>query len=328
MRIEKRSKNSYRIRKMINGRNYTLTFDHRPSDVEIAAALVDQTKTIDTKSVSQSFEVCCEEYIAMKTNVLSPSTIRSYRTIIRTISDQFKKKHIDRITQIDIQMEINNLIEGHSPKTVHNIHGFISSILGTFRPQMIINTTLPQKVKFEPYTPSERDIKTILDYVKDTKYEIPFQLGVLGMRRSEICCITKDDIEDNYLKINKAKVMNDKHQFVIKNLTKTENGKRNIYIPDSIVDKINDQGYAFGGNPEMLNQYLHLCQDKLKIHRFRFHDLRAFYASYAHACGIPDSIIMSNGGWKSDFTMKNIYRRAIQEDAVYYQKALVKDLLS
>lgn len=328
MNIEKRGKNSYRIRKMVKGKTYILTFDHKPSDVEIAAALVEQTKTIDTNFVSQSFEVCCEEYIAMKANVLSPSTIRSYRTIIRTISEHFKQKNIDRITQIDIQMEINNLTVGHSPKTVHNIHGFISSILGTFRPQMIINTTLPQKVKFEPYTPSETDIKKILDYVKDSKYEIPFQLGVLGMRRSEICCITKDDIDGNYLKINKAKVMNDKHQFVIKNLTKTENGKRNIYIPDSMIAKINDYGFAYDGNPEMLNQYLHLCQDKLKLHRFRFHDLRAFYASYAHSCGIPDSVIMMNGGWKSDFTMKNIYRRAIQNDVDYYQKALVKDLLS
>lgn len=57
------------------------------------------------------------------------------------------------ITALDVQKEINRYSVGHSPKTVYNFHGFISPILGMFRPNLKLNTTLPQKVKNEPYIP-------------------------------------------------------------------------------------------------------------------------------------------------------------------------------
>ena len=73
------------------------------------------------------------------------------------------------ITALDIQTEINRLSKEHSPKTVRNYHGFISAVLGTFCPNLKICTTLPQKVKNEPYIPSDNDVKQILEYVKDTE---------------------------------------------------------------------------------------------------------------------------------------------------------------
>lgn len=326
MKVERLTENCYRIRKTINKKTIAITFDHKPTDVEIAKALADKLNIIDTKDVKQSFEVASTEYIALKDKILSPSTIRSYKTIVKQLSDAFKSKNIQDITQVDIQLEINNLSVSKTPKTISNIHGFISAVLGTFRPGFIINTTLPQKVKYEPYTPSDDDIKKIIEMVKGTKYSIPFQLGILGLRRSEICALLPSDIEGNYISICKAKVEGE-NGFTIKNLTKTTEGKRKVYIPDSLVNEIKENDCVFDGFPSMLVNRLHSCQRELKLNKFRFHDLRAFYCSYAHSCGIPDSIIMANGGWKSDYTMKKIYRRAIQDDIEYYQKALAKDLL-
>lgn len=329
MKIEKISANTYRVRKTLNKKTVSLYFDHKPSDVDIAKALARDMDIIDTESVKQTFEVCATEYITLKTNVLSPSTIRSYDTIIRGLSEGFKSKNIDRITQIDIQMEVNRLSADKSAKTIANYHGFISAVFGMFRPNMIINTTLPQKVKFEPYTPTEEDIKRLLNVTsKNDKYSVAFQLGVLGLRRSEIAACCPSDIVGNYLSINKAKVQNTAQEWVIKNLTKTEEGKRKIYIPDSLVEEISDRGCIYEGSPAMMNKYLQATLKKLNIPQFRFHDLRAFYCSYAHSCGIPDNVVMASGGWRSDFTMKKHYRRVFQQDVEYYQEALASDLLN
>ena len=45
----------------------------------------------------------------------------------------------------------------------------------------------------------------------------------------------------------------------------------------------------------------------------RFHDLRHYYASIAHALGVPDVYIMQQGGWKTDNVMKRVYRDALSD---------------
>ena len=46
---------------------------------------------------------------------------------------------------------------------------------------------------------------------------------------------------------------------------------------------------------------------------FRFHDLRHYYVSIAHALGIPDAYVMEMGGWKTDYTMKRVYRATLAD---------------
>ena len=224
-----------------------------------------------------------------------------------------------------IQNEIGQYSLTHSAKSTHNLHGFISAVLGMYRPNLHLHTTLPQKVKFEPYTPSEEDIKLILSASENTAYHIPIQLGILGMRRSEICALDESDLEENHLSINKARVKS-AGGWVIKNITKTTEGKRVIFIPDDLVKEINENG-MFKGSPDRIIHYLHDVQDRLNLPRFRFHDLRGFYASYAHSKGIPDAVIMESGGWKSDYVMKSIYRRALEDDKNRYQRQIAEELL-
>jgi len=54
--------------------------------------------------------------------------------------------------------------------------------------------------------------------VHGTKYEIPFRLGCLGLRRSEICALTKKDLKGNILTVHKALVLNSDNKFVEKML--------------------------------------------------------------------------------------------------------------
>jgi len=311
MKIEKRSPGSYRVRKTIQGKSLTLNYDHKPTQAEV---LRDMSVIAETAPVKGSFLSCAESYISSKDKVLSPSTIKGYHSVLRSIDTDFKSKKIASITQQDIQLLINKYSADHSPKSVRNLHGFVSAVLRQFRPDMNIYTTLPQKREYEHYTPSEDDIKRILEATKDVPYyHIPFQLGIMSLRRSEICALTLDDIDGNILTINKALVLNNDNEWVLKP-TKTAAGTRKIYISDSLVKEIRDYGKIFEGNPTSLLYGLNDIQKKLGIPLFRFHDLRHFFASYAHSQGMTDADIMATGGWKSDYTMKQVYRHEMNAE--------------
>jgi len=323
MKIEKISEKSYRVRKQINGKRVSFLFDHKPTQAELYRAFAEALEEVPLKD---SFQHCAESFIESKSNVISPKTAREYRSLLNSsIPSWFKKLSIEKITQQDLQLFVNEFSANHAPKTVHNVHGFISSVLGQYRPNMKISTTLPQKRKFEPYTPSEDDIRRILDASKDDlPNHICFQLGIMGMRRSEILALTIDDLDGNILTINKA-VVEDKDNLWVEKTTKTTESARTIYLPDSLVSEIRQLGYIYNRNPNKMYRALIRYQDKLGIPRFRFHDLRHFFASYAHDQGMSDADIMASGGWKSDYVMKRVYRHAMNTHEA--QKALFNKLI-
>ncbi len=129
---------------------------------------------------------------------------------MKQIPEKFMNSNLCDITALDVQEEINRMSKEHSPKTVRNYHGFISAVLGVFYPNLKLTTTLPQKIKHNPYIPSDKDVKRILEYTKDTEYEIPLILACYGLRRSEIYALTLDDIDGDCVHVTKAKVQNEK----------------------------------------------------------------------------------------------------------------------
>ena len=107
----------------------------------------------------------------------------------------------------------------------------------------------PQKVKNEPYIPSDDEVIRILEYAKGTDYEIPLILACYGLRRSEICALTLEDINDDVVSITKAKVQDEDKKWVIKT-TKTTSSTREIIIPMDVADKIRQKGYIYKGYPK------------------------------------------------------------------------------
>lgn len=327
MKIEQISTNVYRVRKTYHGKRYDVYFDHYPKDErEILVAVTEKLASADDKGPKGSFEDYCNKYIDSKSNILSPSTLGGYKKITRSISDTFKKKNLYSIEQIDIQNEVNRYALDHSPKSVRNLHGFISAVLGVFRPSMTISTSLPQKKKFDRNLPTTEDVKKILEASKGTPYHIPFQLAVLGLRRSEICAATPEDIHRNYLTINKARIYDEDNHLMTRDNTKTVESTREVYLPDDLVSEIEQAGTIYDLTPPTLVAALHQFQDNLGIDRFRLHDLRAYYVSYAHSLGIPDVYIMKAGGWKTDYVMKSVYRSALKDQEEEMQLRVIENL--
>ena len=326
MKVEKLPSGSYRIRKMINGRTITLVYDHKPTQKEIAVSLAADIDNVAPKTAVIS---CARKCIERKDSVLSPGTIKNYYDYIDSvIPTWFLNLKMNQITQVDIQTLINDYSKTHKPKTVHNLHGFVSSVIRMYRPNMIINTTLPQGQKYIPYVPSTDEVKAILELSEHTQYHIPFQLGILGMRRGEICALTMDDINGDIVTINKAITFSKADGWYVKPMPKTEESNREIYIPDALAEEIQFTGYIYEGFPNMLLKALHRYQKKLGIPSFRFHDLRHFYASYAHSMGMSDADIMKSGGWKTDNVMKTVYRHAMKETLQENQAMVASGILS
>ncbi len=130
---------------------------------------------------------------------------------------------------------------------------------------------------------------------------------------------------ENIVYINKAKVLNEKREWVEKS-TKTTSSTREVIIPMKIADKIRDNGYVYKGHPNSITRYLEALEDSLGIPRFPMHKLRHYFASKMSAMNIPEANIMKMGGWETDYVMKNVYRHAMEDKNRQEQKEAAERL--
>ncbi len=312
MKIEKLPSGSYRIRKMYKGQMYAVVFDEKPTQKEAMQAMAAELDKIKSKKYHLTFTEAAQQYTETKEHVLSPKTVKEYLEIPSRLTDDFTNKPIYDITQIDIQKEINILAKTLAPKTIRNYHGFISSVLGMFRPEMNISTTLPQKIKNEPYIPTDEDIKRLLQAAQGSMFEIPIKLACYGLRRSEICSLTIDDLNGNTLAIDSAKVLDKNNQWVEKQ-TKTTASTREIVISPQLADLIREHGYIYKGLPNSITKHMNRLQDELNMPHFSLHKLRHYFASYMSSLNIPEADILEMGGWETDYVMKNVYRHTMKD---------------
>jgi len=317
MNIEKLPSGSYRIRHTDNGITYRMTVKYKPTRTEAMALITEQIKQKPVSAII-TFEDACNAYIDAKYNVLSPTTRKEYLGTIGRLPESFKQTRLSQITSLTVQKVVNDLSVTRSPKTVQNYTAFITAVL---RSQEVAfrQPKLPQKEKKPIYIPTEDDIKAILAEISGSEYEIPFILSCFGLRRSEVCALTVDDLHGCELTINKAKVKDENKQWVIKT-TKTTESTRTIIIPQDIADRIREQGYVFNGSPHSYQKMIPRVLKKLGLPSFSLHKMRHFFASYLHSKGYSDKQIQEMGGWKTDNVMKTVYQHAMDMD-VAKQKA-------
>ena len=309
----------YRVRKMINGKRQSLLFDAPPTQRDVLLATNELLNEVPGANLKGTFLDYADKYIKAKENILSASTIVGYRATLRGIPDHFTSLPLKDITQYTLTALVNDMARSVSPKTVYNRHGLIVSVLHEFRPEFVIRTKLPRKVQKDIYTPGDEEVATLFSYIDNSprlkKYWVPLYLASLGLRRSEIGALTIADLsEDNILTINKAKVKNIKKDWIVQNFTKTERSNRKVPLPKELAGRIREQGYICNGDLGKIYEAMVRIEIKAGLPHFGIHRLRSYFASKAHSLGMPDSIILKLGGWKSDYVMKGVYRKALQED--------------
>ena len=255
------------------------------------------------------------KYVDSKRNILSPTSIRGYETLIRNAYTDILGLKTKKITPAVVQEWVNAYAVKHSPKTVSNAHGLLASVLGVYEPSLRLRTKLPSAKPREIYTPSDKDIETLLKHIRGTEIEKAVLLAAFGtLRRGEICALTDKDIKGNTIIINKSMVRSNDGGFVVKS-PKTSSSYREVEYPSFVIEKFAGiEGRLVTMYPEDISKKFGIILKEAGLPHFRFHDLRHYSASIMHAIGIPDQYIMARGGWKTDKVLKQVYRNVISDE--------------
>lgn len=313
MKIEKINENYYRIRKTIDKKLYTITFDHKPNQKEIMQSF--NNAILRPKSTETGTLITyCYKYIDSKSNLLKSSTKRGYNLIINNLPDWLSKKKLKDITESDIERYVNDMAAALSPKSIKNRYSFVVSVLKKYNKSFTCSVTLPVIPVSDSYIPTNDDIKAIIKAIEGTKYEIPIKLACLGLRQSEIGGLTIDDIYDGKAHIHQALTQGENNQWVLEKTNKTSKSTRTVTLPADLYQKILDQGYIYNGSMHTIYDVLKRTCQKLNIPQISIHKLRHFFASYCHDIGISDAVILDLGGWETDHVMKSVYRHAMETE--------------
>lgn len=277
--------------------------DARPDDISIGEAI--------------------QRYIDIKHDVLSPSTITGYKSLMQNAYNDINALSIRKADNIVIQKWVSNYSKTHSPKTTSNAHGLLVSSICMFRPNFQEQALLPAKKKPDLYVPTDEDVRKLLDYVKGKELEIAILLAAFGpMRRGEICALTDADIHGDMVTVNKSYVRNSNKEWELKQ-PKTYSGYREIKFPQFVIDRMRGiEGEIIKATPDQITNRFKRAIHFSGLPHFRFHDLRHYSASIMHALGMPDQYIMQRGGWSSDYVMKNVYRNTLSDQAITFNNKI------
>lgn len=277
---------------------------------------------------------CIDEYIALKENVLSPTTVAEYRRCRKNELAALCDIYVSAITSNDIQKHVNKLSLTMKAKTVRNAHGLLVAVLNIYAPDLRIRTTLPKVQKKIKQLPLVEDV---LRVVVGSDVELPCLLAMwCSLRMSEVRGLKKSDIKNGILTIHSTKVRVN-NEDVEKSTTKTIESTRQIKLPERILSLIqalpDDGGYLIPLTAQAIYMRFSRLLERNGIEHMSFHDLRHMNASVMLALGIPDKYAMERGGWSTPSVMKSVYqhtftaeRQAADDKIDNYFNKLLEDI--
>lgn len=315
MKPRKLPSGSWNVRIMCNGKSYSFTDPDKRRVMRRAAEFAEQCREdMDNPRLADALE----KYVEERTESLSPATIRGYNSIVRAIRTKppIANKRIMSLTDHDIQAIIRNI---ETPKTQRNYVNLIESATGR-KFFVKFRNKLPKEVA----VPSDLEVLGLINIFARTEMEIPVMLGAYaGLRRGEICALTIQDLDGDYLHISKDMVLDDYGQWIIKE-PKTPASNRVVLVPHHVAERIRKRGHITTLRPNVITKRFISKQEQLGIESpYTFHSLRHFFASYLHAQHIPDAYVLRAGGWSTPHVMQKVYRHALDNEHLEYSQKAV-----
>lgn len=285
-------------------------------------------KQVERSAASKTVQETVREYIDLKEHVLSPSTIKCYETYLRARMDDIRLYTLGGLTAQVVQGWINNLSAKYSPKYVRNVYGLFTASIEFTGFDLPFRVTLPATKEYKAHVPCDMEVQHLINYLRspardkrdrESRQELltAIMLAAFGsMRRGEICALTVDDFHGCHVSVTKDMVQDKHSAWVIKPTPKTSASCRTVELPQFVIEAIPlpERGRIMRAHPEQItNRFRRAIQNCGADIPFRFHDLRHYYVSIAHALSVPDAYTMKMGGWATDRTMKRVYRATLAD---------------
>ena len=269
-----------------------------------------------------------DAYIEKLRPVLSPSTIRGYRTIRKNRFQGIMSQHPEKVKEW--QAVINLESERCSSKTLKNSWQLICTALKNADypvPQVVLPRVIP---KTRPWMDSD-EIKRFIAAVHGTNVEIPALLGLLGLRRSEIMGVTWDrvDLDKRMIRVEGAVVSNDEGKFIYKETNKQNASRRivPIMIPELVtalsgIPEEKREGPVVTMHPNSIYRAINTICEQERLPLVGVHGLRHSFASLGHHVGVPEAEMQRLGGWSDAGTMHKIYEHIEAADHLKAENAM------
>ena len=276
-----------------------------------------------------------EEY---KKPILRPSTYSGYsKDIENHILPYLGSKKLTQLKTSEIQKHYNYLLEsgrvkdngkgkGLSNATVRGIHMVLREALDSAVREGIIprnpaDGTSPPKIhRKEKQVLTKDELETFMKLIENDAswYDFFYTEMLTGMRAGEICGVRWEDFDEDERTLRVVRSVDFVHGELVIGETKTEDGKRTIYLPDSLWRLLAERkrkSFSEWVFPNLLKPELPL--DPAKAYRqlksilkkgnlpdIRLHDLRHTFTSHAANSGIaPKTLSEIVGHSKASFTL-------------------------
>lgn len=306
---------SIRVRVQIDGRRISRTFATEKDALAFAATL----KAGKTQAgASTTLTRAIDDYIDSRRNILSPSTIRGYRTIQRNRFQTMMPRQLSGISDSQWTRAVNQEARLCSAKTLKNSWLFICSVLrdSGHQPPKV---SLPQVIVNERPFLEPEEIPIFVSAVHGTSVEIPALLALSSMRCSEILALSWDnvDLKNDVIHVSGAVVPDEHHKMIEKKENKNSASRRTIpiFLPElRAALQTGGDGHIVAMTAQTIRSGVNrICADN-HLPEVGIHGLRHSFASLCYHLNIPEKTVMQIGGWSDDTTMRRIYTHLAQRD--------------
>ena len=300
---------SYRCQVMVDGKRRSVTADSPMEAISLALALRDgETKK---SPQDQSLGAVVDEYIESRESILSPSTLKAYRSYRRTRFPAYMERRISELDRRTLQRMVNEEARKIKPKALKNAYALISSALKDYGVDTEVN--LPQIPASERPWLTADEVLRFCRVVQGESCEIPALLALCSLRLSEIAALTWEDIDlkAGTIRVRRSVVAGD-HGLVEKQTNKTASSTRTvpIMIPqlaEALKAVSPKEGRVLAIHPNTLRKQVNRICEREGLPCVGAHGLRHSFASLCHYLKVPELEAARLGGWSDLSTMRKIY---------------------
>lgn len=257
-----------------------------------------------------------DNYIESNSNVLSPSTIKAYKSYRKFRFQAVIDKDLGSIT--NWQRVVNDESQKKiSAKTLANAWRLITASLRA-QGMEIPDVALPKVAKAERPWLDYEQIKDFLAAINGEDCELAALLALHGLRLSELLALTaeKVDLDKGLMQISGAMVFNENGELVEKSTNKNKTSQRTVHIVIPRLEKLLEgkEGRLVTTHPNTLRSQINAVCKKAGLPLIGFHGLRHSFASLAYHLEWSEMTVMHEGGWSNTQTVHSIYTHLAEQD--------------